>query len=148
MSSHNKLKRYAPQTPLRVEAWFFVGLAVFFLVMTIFYSLWSEFEPVGTWALGLLVGLNGLSGGYLYKLGNSVDDRPEEDPLAEIHEHAGDYGQFAPWSWWPLLAGAGVALIFLGPAIGQWWILGVGAFVGIIGMISMNIEFNRNHHSH
>lgn len=146
--NRSELKSFKPQHPLRVEALFFIGLAVFFVIVTLIYAFWSEFEPVGTWGLGLLVGLNGLSGGYFYRLGDSIDPRPEEDPLAEVHEHAGEYGEFAPWSWWPFLAGVAVALIFLGPAIGQWWLLGVGFAFAILPVAAMTLEFNRGPHSH
>lgn len=143
-----QLKSFKPQHPLRVEALFFILLGLFFAIVTVIYAVWSQYEPVGTWALGLLVGLTGLTGGYLYKLGNSVDPRAEEDPLAEMYEHAGDYGEFAPWSWWPFVAGLAVTLVFLGPAIGQWWLLGLGFAVAILPIAAMTLEFNRGPHKH
>lgn len=148
MSHKENIKKFQQKRPLNEESWFFIGLGLFFVPITVIYYLLSDFEPVGTWAIGLLVGLCGLTGLYFRKVGGSVDPRPEEDPLAEVHEHAGEYGEFAPWSWWPLLCAIAVAVIFLGPAIQQWWLAGIGVVIGAVGTIGHILEFNRNHHAH
>lgn len=134
--------------PMRDEAWFFVGLSGFFIVMTILYGVWTAsddagIEPIGTTALALLVGLTGMAGFYLWKLSNEVDERPEDVLLAEVEDYAGDYNRFSPWSWSPLLLGVSATLLFLGPALHQWWLW---AFAGTIGAFSLwyaSTEFNR-----
>lgn len=134
--------------PLRTEWLFFVLLGVFFAIMAVVYALWSRFEPVGSTALLLLVGLCAMSGGYLFKLSREIDPRPEDDPLAEIEDAAGEYGHFSPWSWWPFVCGVAVMLIFLGPAVHQWWVSGLGAALGVVAVLGHVLEYNRGPHAH
>ena len=134
-------------TPMRIESVLFLGLVAFFLPVTLLYGFWSGWEPVGSTVLGLLVGLWGLTGGYLWLVSRRVDARPEDDPLAEVDEGAGEYGVFSPWSWWPLVLGIAAALVFLGLALG-WWISGIGVAIGIIGLIGQILEFSRGQHAH
>lgn len=129
--------------PMRDEGWFFVGLALFFVFMTVFYGLWSEFEPVGTTGLALLAGLNGMAGFYLMKLSREVDVRPEDIVLAEVEDYAGDYHRFSPWSWSPLILGVAAMLLFLGPALHQWWIWAFAGPIGAYGLWYASTEFNR-----
>lgn len=133
--------------PLRTEAYLFAGSAGIFLVLGAIYAYLTQIEPVGVVALLLLGGLGGLVGVYLWVLGNRVDPRPEDNPLAEIEEGAGEIGVFSPWSWWPLVLGIAVALVFLGLALG-FWISGIGAVVGVIGLVGLLFEFSRGQHAH
>lgn len=135
--------------PMRDEAWLFVALTIFFVVMAIFYGVWTAqadhngIEPVGTTGLTLLAGLNGMAGYYLWKLSTEIDERPEDVLLAEVEDYAGDYNRFSPWSWTPLLLGVSATLLFLGPALHQWWIW---AFLVPFGAFSLwygATEFNR-----
>ncbi|GAB2601929.1 cytochrome c oxidase subunit 4 [Pseudactinotalea suaedae] len=151
MSAKNK--KQVEVQPLAPEWKFFILLAAFFALMTGLYAYWSwlyfgSVEPIGTTALTLLVGLCVLSGGYLFKLSREIEVRPEDDPHAEQHVAAGEYGHFSPWSWWPLICGVAVALIFLGPALMQWWIAGIGVVVGVIGVAGHVLEYNRGPHAH
>lgn len=133
--------------PMRDEGWFFVGLAIFFIVVAVLYGLWSQFEPVGTVSLLLLFGMNGMAGFYVMKLSKEVDVRPEDVVLAEVEDYAGDYNRFSPWSWWPLVAGLAATFLFLGPALHQWWLMGFAGVIGAIGLIGWGLEFNRGHNA-
>lgn len=146
-------KKSVKVNPLAPEWKFFILLAIFFAVMTGVYAFWTslgegDLEPIGTTALALLVGLCVLTGGYLIKLSREIDVRPEDDPYAEQYQAAGEYGHFAPWSWWPLVCGIAIALIFLGPALLQWWITGIGVVIGVIGVAGHILEYNRGPHAH
>ena len=112
--------------PLRTEALLFVGAAVFFAV---------------------IAGIYGLTGIYLLVLGNRIDPRPEDDPFADIEDGAGEVGVFSPWSWWPLVLGIAVALLFLGLVVGA-WVSALGAVLGIIGLVGQIYEFSRGQHAH
>ena len=133
--------------PLRTEALIFVGAAVFFAVIAVIYGLLTTWEPVGATALFLLAGLGGLTGIYLLVLGNRIDPRPEDDPFADIEDGAGEVGVFSPWSWWPLVLGIAVALLFLGLVVGA-WVSALGAVLGIIGLVGQIYEFSRGQHAH
>lgn len=133
--------------PLRVEMWLFFAVMAFFLIVGIVYAAVTGGEPVGTWALLLLVGLYGMVGVYLFLVGRKVDPRPEDDPLADVDQHPGEIGVFAPHSWWPLVLGVAVTLVFGGVAMG-WWITGLGFAVGLVGLVGHTYEFSRGQHAH
>lgn len=139
--------------PLRPEWLFLVIIGAFVAVVAALYGWWTwyvddQIEWIGTTALVLLVLLCAMSGGYLLKLSREIDLRPEDDPHAEVDEGAGEYGHFSPWSWWPLICGVAIALIFLGPAVHQWWVTGIGAVVGVVGVAGHVLEYNRGPHAH
>ncbi len=133
--------------PLRVEMGVFIIGVVFFLPVGVIYGITSRWEPVGTVSLLLLVGLYGLAGSYLWLVGRRVDPRPEDHPTMDVDEHAGEVGVFSPHSWWPLVLGVAVALVFAGIAVG-WWMVGIGFAVGFIGLVGQTYEFSRGPHAH
>ncbi len=144
MSSNQKV---TPGKPMRVEAWLFTTGALVFTPLAIVYGLLSGWEPVGTTAILLLGGLGGLIGVYLWVVSTRVDARPEDDPLGNVEDADGEIGVFSPWSWWPLVLGIAVAIVFLGLAIG-FWLSGIGAVLGVIGLVGLLFEFSRGQHAH
>lgn len=148
------VKQQVPKNrkPMRDEAWFFTGLAIFFAAIAVFYGVWTAqsgrdgIEPVGTTALVLLVGLNGMAAYYMWKLSGEVDERPEDVALAEVEDYAGDYNRFSPWSWSPLLLGVSATLLFLGPALHQWWIWAFAGPLGAFALWYATTEYNRGPH--
>lgn len=132
---------------LGVEKWLFLAGIAFFLPVGLVYGLVTDWEPVGSWTLLLLCGLYGMVGAYLWLLSRSVDPRPEDDPHADVEDHAGELGVYSPHSWWPLVAGVAVTLVFGGVAIG-WWVTGIGVVVGIIAIVGFTYEFSRGQHAH
>jgi hypothetical protein len=103
---------------MRIESWIFGGLSMFFVPVGVVYGLVTGWkEPVGFLALWLVGALAGLIGGYLGYTGRRIGMRPEDRQDAEIHEGAGEQGQFSPWSWWPFAVGLSAAGGFLGLAI-------------------------------
>ncbi len=133
---------------MKVEAWLFGAGAPIFIGFAIFYGIMSSWdEPVGLAGLILVAGLAALIGAYLGYTGAHVDPRPEDDPFGEIAQGAGELGQFAPYSWWPLAAAAGGAILFLGMAIGVWMML-IGLGMGAVGLVGWVFEFYRGEHAH
>lgn len=137
----------ATPRPMRVEMLLFLLLALFFLPVTIFYGVMSDWEPIGVTALGLLVGLNLLVGAYLWLVSRRIDFRAEDDPLGEVADHAGEIGTFSPHTWWPLVLGVAATLVFLGVAV-AWWVTGLGFVLAIIGLVGNTFEFSRGIHKH
>ncbi|PWD52326.1 cytochrome C oxidase subunit IV [Serinibacter arcticus] len=131
-----------------IETVVFGALVPFFLIVAAFYGWLTEFgEPVGFIGLLLLAGLAGLVAFFLAITARTIDARPEDDPLGTIESAAGEYGEFSPHSWWPFVLGLGAAIVFFGVAVG-WWVSGVGAIVGAIGLVGLIFEFSRGQHAH
>ena len=133
---------------MKVEAWFFAGGAPLFTAFGVAYGIVTSWdEPVGVSGLFLTAGLAALIGGFLAYTARIIDDRPEDDPFGEIADGAGELGEFAPYSWWPLAAAGGGAVIFAGLAVG-WWLVLIGAGVGAFGLFGWVFEFYRGEHAH
>ena len=70
---------------------------------------YTSYDPTGTTALALAVGLCLLTGFYLMFTGRRLPLRPEDDTEAEVSDGTGEIGFFSPHSWWPLFVGAAAA---------------------------------------
>lgn len=138
---------------MKPEIRIFVIIGTFFGLAAIAYGVWTYtsgehgLEPVGTAALIMVTLLGYMIAGYLWATARRIDPRPEDDPYGEIAQGEGDQGSFAPWSWWPLVIAGAAAIAFLGMAVG-WWLTGVGAVFGIIGLVGWVFEFSRGQHAH
>ena len=123
-------------------------LGVFAAAVALIYGLWSDWsEPVGVVGLTLGALLGFMIAGYLNITRRKLEGAPpEDDPLGEISDIAGDYGFFSPHSWQPLFLALASALIFLGLAIG-WWIVALGAFFAIPALIGWVFEYWRGPHA-
>ncbi len=133
---------------MKVEAWLFMSGMFFFAPIGIAYGLITDWnEPVGTTALFLTAGLALLIGFYLVITGRRIDPRPEDDPEGEIADGAGELGEFAPYSWWPLPLAFSAALAFLSLAVG-WWILPIAVGLGAFSLVGWVFEFYRGEHAH
>ncbi|GIG27428.1 cytochrome c oxidase subunit 4 [Cellulomonas marina] len=132
---------------MKFEAKLFLYGVLFFIPVGIVYAVWSGGEPVGTYGIPLVGGMAGMIGGYLYLVGKRIDARPEDDPLGEIEQGAGDQGVFSPWSWWPLVLGLAGTVVFLALAVG-WWLLLPGLLIGAVGLVGWVFEFSRGQHAH
>ena len=125
--------------------WIFGVFAAFVAVVYGFWSEWSE--PVGVvgLTLGALLGI--MIAGYLNITRRKLDGvAPEDDPLGEISDFAGDFGFFSPYSWWPLWLALSCAVIFLGLAIG-WWLVALGAVMVVPALIGWVFEYWKGPHA-
>ena len=132
---------------MKLEAKLFLYGILFFVPVGLIYAVWSDGEPVGTLGIPLVGGLVGMIGGYLALLARRIDARPEDDPLGEIEQGAGDQGVYSPWSWWPLAIALAAALVFAGLAMG-WWLVGLGMVLGLVALVGFVFEFSRGQHAH
>jgi hypothetical protein len=104
-----------------------IVLGAYFLLSGVVYIIWNnltgnEFEATGS--LGLL--LSAVLAGFIAFFLNMVNRSqggillPEDHPSADVDDADPELGHFSPWSWWPLMLGASVGLVFLGLAVGIW----------------------------
>ena len=133
---------------MKIESLLFgLGFFVFTVIAIVYGGVTHWEEPVGAVGLFLTAGLAAMVTLYLGYTGRHVDFRPEDDPFGDIEQGAGELGEFAPYSWWPLAGAAGAALLFLGMAIG-WWMMLIGVAIGAFGMVGWVFEFYRGEHAH
>jgi len=124
--------------PMRMEYRIMLGIAVFFLVITVGYFLWSGPEvdqATGTVLLFFCVVFGGLPGGYLlFRAGRMGGLRPEDRPDARISEGSGTVGAFPDSSVWPVVIGFGAALMMIGFVFPFWLaIIGGSLLIGALG---------------
>jgi hypothetical protein len=120
----------------------FIGLAVFYAILTVIY--WQVGgEAVGITAIALSAGLALIIGFYLWFTDRrSGGVLPEDNQQGEIADSAGELGFFSPHSWWPLPVGLSIAAIGTGIIIGWWLVLiAVGALV--ISILGLVLEYER-----
>lgn len=131
---------------MKIEGLLFAAGTFFFGIAAAVYWIVAE-EPVGTVALGFTAGLAFLVGYYLLFTARRIDPRPEDRPLAEIVEGAGELGHFSPYSWWPLACAFFAAVTFMGIVIG-WWMFILGAIGGALSVVGMVFEYYRGEQVH
>jgi uncharacterized membrane protein len=132
---------------MKVESVIFALVAVFAAIMAPIYGTVTHWnEPVGPVGLFLSAGLGAMVAFYLWLTGKRIGYRPDDNPDGEINEIEGDYGAFAPHSWWPLWLGLSAAMLFMGVAVG-WWLAAVGAFLGVVALIGWTFEFYKGPHA-
>ena len=131
---------------MKVEGWLFLGCGVFFTGADIVYW-YTSYDPTGTTALALAVGLAMLAGFYVLFTGRRLPRRPEDNPEGEIAEGTGEVGFFSPHSWWPLALGLAGAIAAFGVAIG-WWLFLIGLLLAVFTSIGFVFEYYRGHFKH
>ena len=133
---------------MKTEVKVFAALVPFFLLVSAIYAYFTNFsEWVGIIGLFLTAMAAAWIAVYLWLQGRRTDPRPEDNPVSDVDEHAGELGVYSPHSWWPLVLGFAVALVFAGVAVG-WWMVGIGFAVALIGLVGQTYEFSRGPHAH
>ena len=131
---------------MKVEAWIFGILVIFFVVVTPIYWFVSR-EITGTAALILTFFLVLMISGYFGLVSRRIDARPEDKNDGEIAEGAGELGFFPPKSIYPLLCALTFVLAVLAPVFG-WWLLVVSVGMGIFTITGWIYEFYRGDYAH
>jgi hypothetical protein len=132
---------------MRTEAKTFLFLVPWFVLIGVIYGFWSGWEPVGSLGILLLAAMALMIGAYFEVVARRIEPRPEDNPDGSIEEGAGDQGVYSPWSWWPLAIASAAAIVFLGMAVG-WWMVYVGAALGMVALVGWVFEFSRGQHAH
>jgi hypothetical protein len=145
---------------VRVNANLFWLLAVVFAILAALYTVWSLIdhsnttpqhqltaqgvEWVGTVALTLSAIFATFLAFYISITKRAQGGELPEDVLtADIDDGDPEVGHFSPWSWWPLVLAFGLALMFLGLAVGI-WIAFIGGPIVIIAVVGWQFEYYRN----
>lgn len=128
---------------MKTEVKTFIVLVPFFLLVSAIYAWTTDFgEWVGIIGLFLTALFAAWIAAYLWLAGRKTDPRPEDNLQGEIADAAGDYGHFAPYSWWPLALGLSTTMLAAGIAIG-WWMFIIAAPFVAISVVGWAFEFFR-----
>jgi hypothetical protein len=126
---------------MKVEARLFHVTTTFFFIAAIVYGVWAK-EPVGIVGLILVGGLSLIIGSYFQFVARRVEQRPEDNPDAEISDGAGEVGFFSPGSYWPvaIAASGGIAAVAL--AFWQVWLLVIGLVLVLFAVGGLIFEYH------
>src|SRR5699024_2251593 len=130
---------------MRASAKIFWILGVFFLIVAIAYGLVTHrYEPHGIETVGFpaFLALSGLG----VRTGMPLTSSARRQALdasgglaGAASEAAGVQGSFSPYSWAPLWASLGAALVFVGVAAG-WWLFAFGVIFALYGVLRWVLE--------
>jgi hypothetical protein len=132
---------------VRVESRIFEILTVFCFVCAIVYGFLSA-EEVGIVALTLTGGLTLIVGTYFRFVARRLEERPEDNPEAEVSDGAGDLGFFSPGSYWPIAVAGGTAVTGLGVAYWQFWLIITGVVALLIAVCGLVFEYHVGPEAH
>jgi len=132
---------------VRVESRIFEILTVFCFVCAIVYGFLSA-EEVGIVALTLTGGLTLIVGTYFRFVARRLEERPEDNPEAEVSDGAGDMGFFSPGSYWPIAVAGGTAVTGLGVAYWQFWLIITGVVALLVAVCGLVFEYHVGPEAH
>ena len=134
---------------MRANSNLFWILGGFFWLADVVYILWSLLDTGRVeWVGAVAMALSGILAFFLaFYIGRTHSaqggELPSDSVTADVDDGDPEMGSFSPWSWWPLVLGVGVGLLFLGLAIGT-WIAFIGAPLTLIALVGWNYEYYRN----
>lgn len=126
---------------MKVEARLFDVTTAFFFIAAVVYGLWAK-EPVGIVGLILTGGLSLIIGSYFHFVARRVEQRPEDNPDAEISDGAGEVGFFSPGSYWPVAIAACGGITAVAIAFWQVWLLVIGLVLVLLAVGGLVFEYH------
>jgi Cytochrome c oxidase subunit IV len=126
---------------MKVESRIFEIITAFFFLAAIVYTVLAR-EPVGIAALFLTGGLSLIIGTYFRFISRRLEERPEDNPEAEVSDGAGDVGFFSPGSYWPIGVAACAALCGIALAFWHVWLLVIGMVLLLIAVGGLVFEYH------
>ncbi|MBP2331151.1 1,4-dihydroxy-2-naphthoate octaprenyltransferase [Kibdelosporangium banguiense] len=126
---------------MKVEAKIFHICTAFFFFAAILYGLWAK-EVVGIVGLTLTGGLSLIIGSYFSFVSRRVEQRPEDNPEAEVSDGAGELGFFSPGSYWPVGLAASAALTGFALAFFHIWLLVIGIVCILLTVGGLVFEYH------
>ena len=126
---------------MKVESRIFEIIMVFFFIVAIVYAVVAR-EPVGIAGLFLTGGLALIIGGYFRFVSRRLEERPEDNPEAEVSDGAGDVGFFSPGSYWPIALAASAALVGIALAFFYVWLLIIAGVLLLLAVGGLVFEYH------
>ena len=126
---------------MKVESRIFELVTAFFFLAAIVYTVLAR-EPVGIAALFLTGGLSLIIGTYFRFISRRIEERPEDNPEAEVSDGAGDVGFFSPGSYWPIAVAAAAALCGIGLAFFYVWLLVIAGVLLLLAVGGLVFEYH------
>jgi hypothetical protein len=126
---------------MKVESRIFEIITAFFFLAAIVYTVLAR-EPVGIAALFLTGGLSLIIGTYFRFVSRRLEERPEDNPEAEVSDGAGDVGFFSPGSYWPIGVAGCVALLAISLAFMYFWAVTISVVMLLIAVGGLVFEYH------
>jgi Cytochrome c oxidase subunit IV len=126
---------------MRVESRIFEIITAFFFLCGIVYAVLAK-EAVGVAGLFLTGGLSLIIGTYFRFVSRRLEERPEDNPEAEVSDGAGDVGFFSPGSYWPVTMAASAALVCISLAFFYIWALVIAGILLLISVGGLVFEYH------
>ncbi|WP_300013996.1 cytochrome c oxidase subunit 4 [Pseudonocardia sp.] len=126
---------------MKVESRLFEIVTVTIFVMGIVYTVLAQ-EPVGIAALFLTGGLTLIIGTYFRFVSRRLEERPEDNPTAEVSDGAGEVGFFSPGSYWPITVAACAALVGISLAFYYIWLLVIAGVMLLLAVGGLVFEYH------
>ncbi|HEY0889566.1 MAG TPA: cytochrome c oxidase subunit 4 [Nocardioides sp.] len=138
---------------MKAEAWMFVICTIFLVLVTpTYWFITAASEHGGDWtgtsALVMCTLLTAMVAAYLGFHANRMDPRPEDRKDGEIVDGAGELGFFPPYSWWPLWCALTLGVIVYAVAMMAYWLMIIGAVLGVLALCGWIFEYYRGEHAH
>ncbi len=126
---------------MKVESRIFEIITAFFFLVAIIYAVLAK-EAVGVAGLFLTGGLSLIIGTYFRFVSRRLEERPEDNPEAEVSDGAGDVGFFSPGSYWPVTLAASAALVGISLAFFYIWALVIAGILLLISVGGLVFEYH------
>lgn len=126
---------------MKVESRLFEIVTAAIFVMGIAYAVLAQ-EPVGVAGLFLTGGLTLIIGTYFRFVSRRLEERPEDNPEAEVSDGAGDVGFFSPGSYWPIAVAASAALVGISLAFFYMWALVISGIILLAAVGGLVFEYH------
>lgn len=126
---------------MKVESRIFEIITAFFFVAAIVYTVLAR-EAVGAAGLFLTGGLSLIIGTYFRFVSRRLEERPEDNPEAEVSDGAGDVGFFSPGSYWPIGVAGSAALCGIALAFWHVWLLVIGGVLLLFAVGGLVFEYH------
>ena len=126
---------------MKVESRLFEIVTAAFFILGIAYAVLAQ-EPVGVAGLFLTGGLALIIGTYFRFVSRRLEERPEDNPEAEVSDGSGDVGFFSPGSYWPVAVAGSAALVGISLAFFYVWALVISGVILLAAIGGLVFEYH------